>query len=136
MSRMPLPTRAWSRPAAHPSSLPRSWPRTFPSGPAPCRHRAQKSTETMIRRCDGADFEAVFEVINDAAQAYRGVIADDCWAEPYMPRAELRADIEAGVVFWGFQEADALASVMGLQHVGEVALIRHAYTRTARQGAG
>lgn len=90
----------------------------------------------MIRRCDAADFEEMYAVINDAAAAYRGVIAADRWKEPYMPADELRDEIAAGVEFWGVLEQDTLVAVMGLQHVGDVALIRHAYTRTAHQGSG
>jgi len=29
-------------------------------------------------------------IVNDAAQAYRGVIPVDRWHEPYMPKDELR----------------------------------------------
>ena len=90
----------------------------------------------MIRQCEPAQSEAICEVINDAASAYRGVIAPDCWNEPYMPRDELRHEMDHGVVFWGFCEDDRLVGVMGLQHVGDVALIRHAYTRTASQRRG
>ena len=90
----------------------------------------------MIRCCTSGDFEAIQAAINDAAEAYRGVIAPDCWKEPYMPREELREEIRRGVVFWAFEESARLTSVMGLQHVDDVALIRHAYTRTARQRAG
>ena len=53
-----------------------------------------------------------------------------------MPREELEAEIAAGVAFWGCEAGGELAGVMGLQHVGDVALIRHAYTRTAVQGSG
>ena len=73
----------------------------------------------------------MFEVINDGARAYRGVIPADCWSEPYMPAAELRDEIAAGVRFWGYFDGDRLAAVMGIQDVKDVALIRHAYTRTA-----
>jgi GNAT superfamily N-acetyltransferase len=90
----------------------------------------------MIRPCSDTDFDAMFEVINDGARAYRGVIPDDCWSEPYMPAAELRDEIDAGVRFWGDFEGDRLAAVMGIQDVKDVALIRHAYTRTADQGKG
>ena len=78
----------------------------------------------------------MFEVINDGAQAYRGAIADDCWHHPYMPREELRDEIAAGVRFWGDFDGDELRAVMGIQDVKDVALIRHAYTRTAAQGQG
>jgi len=90
----------------------------------------------MIRCCVPGDFEAVHAVINDAAEAYRGVIAEDCWKEPYMPREELGEEIRRGVVFWACEESGRLTSVMGLQRVDDVALIRHAYTRTERQRAG
>ena len=90
----------------------------------------------MIRRCDEHDFEAIYEIVNDGATAYRGVIPDDCWAEPYMPREKLREEIGAGIDFWGYEEDGALAGVMGLQDVQDVTLIRHAYVRTASQRRG
>jgi len=89
-----------------------------------------------IRRCGDADVPAVFAIINDAAQAYRGVIPADRWHEPYMPEAELRAEIAAGVVFWGAEREGRLVGVMGLQDVLDVALIRHAYVATAARGEG
>ena len=90
----------------------------------------------MIRRCHQGDFEAIHAIVNDAAGAYRGVIPADLWAEPYMPREELREEIAAGVVFWGYEEDGALAGVMGVQHVRDVTLIRHAYVRTVSQRRG
>ena len=39
----------------------------------------------MVRPCTPADAEQILAVINDGARAYRGVIPDDCWHEPYMP---------------------------------------------------
>src|SRR5574341_1386730 len=92
----------------------------------------------MIRKCGDADFEAIFEIINDAAAAYKGVIPADCWHEPYMPREELKQESEAGIVFWGYEEEARLIAVMGIQDKGDVTLIRHAYVRTnkRKQGAG
>jgi GNAT superfamily N-acetyltransferase len=90
----------------------------------------------VIRSCEPADVEDIYEVINDAAAAYRGVIAPDCWREPYMSREELSRACASGVVFSGFYEGAHLAGVMGLQLVADVALIRHAYTRTAKQHRG
>jgi N-acetylglutamate synthase-like GNAT family acetyltransferase len=89
-----------------------------------------------IRRCGEADVPAMFAIINDAAQAYRGVIPADRWHEPYMPEAELRAEIAAGVAFWGAEREGRLVGVMGLQDVLDVALIRHAYVATAVRGEG
>ena len=90
----------------------------------------------MIRECVDADFEAIYEIINDAAQAYRGIIPPDRWHEPYMPREELREEISAGVAFLGYEQDGELAGVMGIQDVQDVTLIRHAYVRTSQQGRG
>jgi N-acetylglutamate synthase-like GNAT family acetyltransferase len=90
----------------------------------------------MIRPCTEADFEAIHEIINDAAQAYRGVIPTDRWHEPYMPRDELRHEITSGVRFWGLEEGGKLIGVMGIQDVQDVTLIRHAYVRTANRHGG
>ena len=54
----------------------------------------------MIRPCTDADFDTIHAIINDAAEAYRGVIPADCWHEPYMPKEYLRSEIESGVRFW------------------------------------
>ncbi len=53
-----------------------------------------------------------------------------------MPLAELEEEVEAGVSFWGAYEQETLLAVMGLQPVADVALVRHAYTRTKNQGQG
>lgn len=53
-----------------------------------------------------------------------------------MPKAELRSEIADGVTFWGYEEDGALVGVMGIQHVLDVTLIRHAYVLTERQGRG
>ena len=90
----------------------------------------------MIRRCTDDDFEAVYAVINDAAQAYNGVIPEDRWKVPYMPRDVLRHEIDDGVVFWGFVEEGLLIGVMGIQTVRDVTLIRHAYVRTTSRNRG
>jgi len=62
----------------------------------------------MIRKCSDKDFEIIYEIINDAAKAYEGVIPSDCYKEPYMSRDELRKEIEAGVNFWGYEEDNQL----------------------------
>jgi GNAT superfamily N-acetyltransferase len=90
----------------------------------------------MIRRCTDADFAAIETIINEAARAYRGAIPADCWHEPYMTGSDLKAEIAAGVNFWGWDESGALIGVMGLQNVRDVTLIRHAYVRTAHQRRG
>ena len=91
-----------------------------------------------IRPCSSADVPALFAIINDAAQAYKGIIPADRWHEPYMPREELESELAAGVAFWGAERNGRLVGVMGIQDRGEVTLIRHAYVRTVerRQGIG
>jgi GNAT superfamily N-acetyltransferase len=90
----------------------------------------------MIRCCDERDFAPIWAIVNDAAQAYKGIIPADRWAEPYMSVEKLRHEIGDGVVFWGWEEAGTLEGVMGLQQVQEVTLIRHAYVRTGSQNQG
>jgi GNAT superfamily N-acetyltransferase len=90
----------------------------------------------MIRRCDEGDFELIWTIINDGAQAYKGVIPADCWTEPYMSREKLRHEIDDGVVFWGFEENGNSAGAMGIQGVRDVTLIRHAYVRSGSQKRG
>ncbi len=53
-----------------------------------------------------------------------------------MPRNELQRQIHEGVVFWGYEEDGELIGVMGIQHVEDVSLIRHAYVRPEKQKRG
>jgi N-acetylglutamate synthase-like GNAT family acetyltransferase len=90
----------------------------------------------VIRRCRADEREAILAIVNAAAEAYRGVIPADRWHEPYMPAAELDAEIAAGVEFWGYDDDGELIGVMGIQPVQDVDLIRHAYVQPAAQGRG
>jgi GNAT superfamily N-acetyltransferase len=90
----------------------------------------------MIRQCNDRDFEAIYAIINDAADKYEGIIPQDRCKTPYMSADELRHEIDEGVIFWGFEEGGNLAGVMGIQYVKDVALIRHAYVRSDRQNLG
>jgi N-acetylglutamate synthase-like GNAT family acetyltransferase len=89
-----------------------------------------------VRSAIAADLDAIETIINAAAQKYRGVIPDDCWHEPYMPRAELEAEIARGVSFSVYESERRILGVMGLQEVRDVTLIRHAYVIPACQGQG
>jgi len=90
----------------------------------------------MIRPCNRTDSETVYAIVNDAAEAYRGVIPADRWKVPYMPQEELQHEIDHGVVFWGYEEAGQFVGVMGIQDIQDVTLIRHAYVRTTRRNEG
>lgn len=89
-----------------------------------------------IRVCGPEDLAAIGEIINAAAQAYRGVIPADRWTDPYMPPEHLRREVTEGVIFWGCFDAERLVAAMGLQDVEDVTLIRHAYVRPERQREG
>jgi len=90
----------------------------------------------VIRKLSLSNFDSILRVINDAAQAYKGVIPDDLWKEPYMSSEELRHEIDSGVEFYGWFENDALLGIMGIQFVGDVTLIRHAYVLPEHQRRG
>lgn len=90
----------------------------------------------MIRECTESDFNAIHEIINDAAQAYKGLIPEDRWNESYMSLEELRKEIEDGIVFFGLERDGHLLGVMGIQDKRDVTLIRHAYVWSRAQKAG
>lgn len=82
------------------------------------------------------DFDAIFEIINDASIAYKGIIPPDRWKEPYMPKDELKTQIDEGVEFWNYKEDEEILGVMGIQFKNDVTLIRHAYVRTCARQKG
>ena len=88
-----------------------------------------------IRRC-GEDTAEILAIINAAAEAYRGVIPQDRWHDPYMPESQLHLEIANGVEFWGVESQGRLLGVMGIQPVRDVDLIRHAYVRPGQQRSG
>ncbi|MGA2451276.1 MAG: GNAT family N-acetyltransferase [Polyangiaceae bacterium] len=91
----------------------------------------------MIRSLSVDDHRELLVIINDAAEAYRGVIPADRFHDPYFAERDLSHALSEGVVFAGFAEEDGrLLGVMGVQPCGDVALIRHAYVRTAHRGKG
>jgi N-acetylglutamate synthase-like GNAT family acetyltransferase len=89
-----------------------------------------------IRRCGDGERDAILAIVNSAAEAYRGVIPADRWHEPYMSEDELAAEIDAGVEFWGYEEVGELVGVIGIQPLGDVDLIRHAYVSPGSQRGG
>jgi GNAT superfamily N-acetyltransferase len=101
----------------------------------------------MIRPCTDADLTRIFQIINQAATAYRGVIPGDCYHEPYMPLDELQAESQE-MTFFGWEEPGELVGIMGYQPIAParrtgrrplaVTLIRHAYVLpdSQRRGVG
>ena len=92
----------------------------------------------MIRSYRQYDLEGVLAVINDGAEAWRGVIPSDQWHEPYMSVETLSKEIAAGVAFRVFEAEGRITGVMGAQSIQDVLLIRHAYVErdAQRQGVG
>ncbi len=80
----------------------------------------------MIRPCTEIDSDTIRSVINQGAQAYKGVTPSDRWHEPYMSSDALRRELQESVVFWGWEASGTLTAVMGMQHVRDATLIRHA----------
>ncbi len=97
--------------------------------------RAQKLI-SMILKCTNDDVIKIYEIINDAASLYKGVIPFDCWHDPYMSEEELKRQIDDGVEFWCYRHDNSMVGVMGIQDKGAVTLIRHAYVRTAQRNKG
>ena len=89
-----------------------------------------------IRRGEAADFATTLAIVNDAAQAYRGVIPPDRWHDPYMTADALAREIADGVAFWVAEADGRLLGVMGVQDRGDVTLVRHAYVAPAAQRGG
>jgi N-acetylglutamate synthase-like GNAT family acetyltransferase len=90
----------------------------------------------MIEQYTPADFQTVYDIINDASSAYKGIIPADRWHEPYMPEQELQEQLEDGIEFWCYKQNDEIVGVMGIQEKSDVTLIRHAYVRTTQRSLG
>ena len=90
----------------------------------------------MIVPSKKSDFKDIFDIINDAASAYKGIIPTDRWHEPFMSEQELQTQIEDGIKFWCYLDNDNIIGVMGIQEKSDVTLIRHAYVRTTARNKG
>ena len=73
----------------------------------------------MIKQVAPDQLQQLYEIINDGARVYQGVIPADCWHEPYMSLEELQGELAAGVEFWGWEENGRLLGVMGRQDRGD-----------------
>jgi GNAT superfamily N-acetyltransferase len=89
----------------------------------------------MFRQLLPKDADTIYEIINQAAHAYKGIIPTDCYHEPYMPKKELHHEME-NMTFFGWDESNKIVGVMGFQPVKDVTLIRHAYVLPDYQRKG
>ncbi len=91
----------------------------------------------MIRNARDNDFDDIYQIINDAAIAYKGIIPEDRWQEPYMSKQDLKLQLNEGVQFRCFVDDDnEIVGVMGIQDMTDVDLVRHAYVRTQKRNGG
>jgi N-acetylglutamate synthase-like GNAT family acetyltransferase len=87
----------------------------------------------MIQKCVSENFREVFEVINDGASAYKGIIPQDRWHEPYMTEEELLAQVNQGVEFWVYTDNNRITGVMGMQAKEDVSADPTCLCENARQ---
>ncbi|TQV89439.1 GNAT family N-acetyltransferase [Aliikangiella coralliicola] len=90
----------------------------------------------MIRPATDNDFDDIYQIINDASIAYKGIIPADRWHEPYMSKQELETQIQEGVSFICYEIEGLVQGVMGFQNMVDVNLVRHAYVRTVTRNKG
>ena len=83
------------------------------------------------------DLQEIYEVVNDGAQNYKGIIPEDRYKEPYMPMEELIEEAKR-MRFYGYFKDMKLIGVIGKEKVKDVTLIRHAYIlkEWQRRGVG
>jgi N-acetylglutamate synthase-like GNAT family acetyltransferase len=89
----------------------------------------------MIRELSSKDVFTIYEIINAAARAYKGVIPNDRYHEPFMPKEELQEEMKS-ITFFGWEEEGKLVGVMGFQPGKDVTLIRHTYVLPNYQRKG
>jgi len=89
----------------------------------------------VIRECGPRYRDKIFQVINEAARAYEGVIPEDCYHRPYMSMEELHREMNT-ITFYGYWKDNQLVGVMGIQPFSDVTLIRHSYVLPEHQRKG
>src|SRR5262245_54219670 len=104
--------------------------------PTICADEIAGTRMTALRAIEEKDLAGALAIINEAAEADRGVLPADRWPERFMARAELETEIAAGVAFWVAEEHGRLLGVIGLQDKQDVVLVRHAYVARGTQRTG
>ena len=89
----------------------------------------------MIKKLSSKNTNIIYEIINKAASAYRGIIPEDCYHEPYMSEQELRREM-AGMTFYGWGQVGKIVGIIGFQPVKDITLVRHAYVLPDYQRKG
>jgi len=89
----------------------------------------------LIRECNQGDEVGIFKIINESAKAYKDVIPEDRYHEPYMSLQELRREMSE-MTFFGYEEEGKVLGVAGYQPVKDVTLVRHIYVLPEHQRRG
>jgi GNAT superfamily N-acetyltransferase len=89
----------------------------------------------MIKKLSLKDSSIIYEVINEAARAYRGIIPEDCYHEPYMSKEELRREM-GSMTFFGWDQGGKTIGVIGFQPIKDITLVRHTYVLPGYQRKG
>jgi GNAT superfamily N-acetyltransferase len=89
----------------------------------------------QIRALTAADRDAALTVINSAARWYREFLPVEEFHDPEMTPAQWEGEAQRMTWYGAFLEG-ALAGVMGLEYVKDVALLRHAYVLAEYQREG
>jgi GNAT superfamily N-acetyltransferase len=91
----------------------------------------------MIKKLSLKDSNIIYKVINEAVRAYRGVIPEECYHEPYMSKEELHREI-VNMTFFGWEQGGKNIGVIGIQTVKDITLVRHTYVlpECQRKGIG
>jgi hypothetical protein len=63
----------------------------------------------MIRKGTDEDFDNILNIINDAAIAYKGVIPEDRWHQPYMTQQEKNRLLEK---YWAIPDREVETSIV------------------------
>lgn len=96
---------------------------------------SQAVPEGRIRLCSRRDSEAIYQIINEAAKAYKRGVPPHVYHEPQMPMDELMRERER-ITFLAYEENGSILGVIGYEHVKDVTLIRHAYVLPGVQRKG
>ncbi|HWT78703.1 MAG TPA: GNAT family N-acetyltransferase [Candidatus Acidoferrum sp.] len=89
----------------------------------------------QIRCLTATDRDAALAVINAAACWYRDFLPAEEFHDPEMTPAQWEAEAQR-MTWYGAFVGGALAGVMGLEYVKDVALLRHAYVLAEHQRGG
>ncbi len=91
--------------------------------------------QPTIRSLTTADRDAALTVINTAARWYREFLSPEEYHDPEMTPAQWEAEAQRMRWYGAFVD-EVLVGVMGLEHVKDVALLRHAYVLAEYQREG